>query len=141
MAGYTIAEALDRIYDAWNTGNVDQLDDVIAPDVQYHIQTFPDMDLAGLKPFILALRTSSPDFKVWENERIAEGNEVCSRWTCTASFTAENPNLPGVPPTGKSQTSWGFASYRFEGGKLAEVWHAWDGLGWFTQQGIIPAMG
>ena len=141
MAGRPIAEALDKIYEAWNTGNVNLLDGVCTPNLEYHIQGFPDMDLAGLKSFILALRTSSPDFKVWEDERITEGDRICSRWTCAATFTAENASLPGIPPTGKSQTTWGFATYRCEGGTLVEVWHAWDGLGWFTQVGIIPPMG
>lgn len=140
MTARTSGETVDKILEAWNTGDVDSLDEVVAPDVQYHLQGFPDMDLAGLKPFILALRASSPDFKAWEDERITEGEAVYSRWTCSSTFTADNPNLPGVSPTGKGQTTWGSTNYRLEGGKVVEVWHAWDGLGWFTQVGVIPPM-
>lgn len=141
MAVGTIDEVMAKSYEVWNTGDLDLLDDVFAPDVAYHLASFPDMDLAGLKQFIAGTRISSPDFTVKMDERLSEGDVTCDRWTCSATFTAENPNLPGVKPTGKSQTTWGTLTIRWRDGKGVEVWHAWDSLGWFTQVGVIPPLG
>ncbi len=136
-----IREASRKSYVAWNTGDLDLLDEVFATDVKYHLASFPDMDLAGLKQTVAATRVAQPDFEVREDEYTREGDVTCSRWTCSATFTAENSLFPGVEPTGKGQTSWGVVVTHWRDGKGVEVWHAWDSLGWLTQQGIIPPMG
>ena len=56
-----VQEALRKSYVAWNTGNVDLLDEVFAADVAYHFASFPDMDLAGLKEVVAATRMGQPD--------------------------------------------------------------------------------
>lgn len=99
------------------------------------------MDLAGLKQVVEFTRMSQPDFEFREDEYMREGDLTCSRWSASATFTGENPLFPGLKPTGKGQTTWGVVITRWRDGKGVEVWHAWDSLGWFTQQGVIPPMG
>lgn len=141
MATLTTNEAVVRFYNAWNTGNVDLLDQVCAPDVVYHLAPLPDTDLAGLKQVVLATRTSDSDFTVSEDEQTTEGGTTCSRWTCSSTFTAANPLLPGVEPTGKGQTTSGAVIYHWKDGKAVEIWHFADMLGMFQQQGILPPLG
>lgn len=99
------------------------------------------MDLAGLKQFAIALRTGDPDFKVWEDERTTDGETTCSPWTCSSTFTATNPLLPGVEPTGKGQTTSGAVITHWKNGKAVEVWHFADNLGFLQQQGVLPPVG
>lgn len=140
MATLSTNEAVARFYDAWNTGNVDILDQAFAADVVYHFEPFPDMDLAGSKQFILALRTASPDFQAREDEQTTEGGTTCTRWTCSSTFTAVNPLVPGEP-TGKAQTTSGATIFHWKDGKAVEIWHFADWLGALQQQGVLPPMG
>jgi ketosteroid isomerase-like protein len=141
MATENTSETGARFYDAWNTGNVDLLDQVCAPDVLYHLPPMPDADLAGLKQMILATLMSDPDFKVWEDEQTTEGATTCSRWTCSSTFTGVNPLLPGVEPTGKQQTTSGATITHWKDGKAVEIWHFGDMLGMLQQQGVLPPLG
>jgi ketosteroid isomerase-like protein len=129
-----------KSYEAWNTGNVDLLDEVCAPNLVYHLPPFPDMDLAGLKEYVTGLRLGFPDFKVWEDEFIDGGETTVTRYTNTATFTGETPAMP-FPPTGASSTTTGAVVAAWRGGKMVEVWHFHDMLGDFQQLGIIPPMG
>jgi ketosteroid isomerase-like protein len=141
MATLSIAEAVAKFRDAWNTGNVDILDQVCAPDVVVHMPPFPDMDLGGLKQAILATRTSDSDFNIWEEEQFTEGETTCSRWTCSSTFTNVNPLMPGLEPTGKGQTTSGATIYNWEDGRAVEVWGFTDVLGMLQQQGVLPPLG
>jgi predicted ester cyclase len=129
-----------KVYEAWNTGNVDLFDEVYPPDVVYHVPPNPDMDLAGLKQYAAANLLGFPDFKVWEEEFIDGGETTVWRYTTTSTFTGETPVMP-VPPTGKSSTATGAVVARWRGGKIVEVWHFHDWLGELQQLGIIPPMG
>jgi predicted ester cyclase len=44
-------------------------------------------------------------------------------------------------PTGKEATMEGMGFYRFEDGKIVEMWRINDMLGWFQQLGVIAPLG
>jgi predicted ester cyclase len=80
-----------------------------------------------------------PDFETTVEMIVAENDLVMVYGP--ASGTNTGPFL-GKPPTGKKAHWTGIAIYRFnDEGKIDGRWQEFDGLGLFTQLGIIPPMG
>jgi predicted ester cyclase len=48
---------------------------------------------------------------------------------------------PNLKATGKTVTAVGMGLYRFEGGKVAEMWIVNDAFGFYQQLGAIPPLG
>lgn len=124
----------------WETGQVEVMDDIFAPNVNYHLPPFPDMNLESLKGFIAGFCKSFPDFQLTTEEEIIQGNVSIHRWSCRASYTGESSILPAAP-TGKSTTASGCHIFHWQDGKPVEVWHFGDWLGWLQGAGVIPPLG
>ena len=76
-----------------------------------------------------------PDYTMTVDDMIAEDDKVLvlstRRGTNTAVF------IEGIPPTGNYVEICRFALYRFEQGKIAEMWLMDDMFGQFQQLGYI----
>lgn len=57
-------EIVQKAYEGWNTGKVDLLDEIYAPELTYHFPPVAEMDLAGLKQYVAGVLLGIPDFKV-----------------------------------------------------------------------------
>jgi len=57
---------------------------------------------------------------------VADGDLVAARWTAGGTNTGP---WGGVAPTGRSCTFSGVNIFRFENGKVAEIWNHRDDLG------------
>lgn len=126
---------------AWNTGNLDLLDEVFAGNVVYHVPPFPDLiGLEAHKQFIASARITYPDFNFTIDEIIERDDESAIRWTWRGTFAGPSPSIP-VPPTNKSGVSLGAHIVHWKNGKVVETWHIGDWLGLLTQHGVIPPMG
>ena len=79
-----------------------------------------------------------PDYTMTVDEIVAEGDRVfvwsTRRGTDTGGF------VQGLPPTGKFVKITRFALYRFENGKIAEMWAMDDLLGQHQQLGYLPLL-
>jgi predicted ester cyclase len=73
--------------------------------------------------------------QVIEVELLEENGLVADRVVWTATHTGD---FMGIPATGKQIKVSEMHINRFEGGKLAERWGAWDQLGMMQQLGVIP---
>jgi ketosteroid isomerase-like protein len=133
-----VKEAVAKALVVWNTGDVDLLDDVYAPDVTYHQPPFPDLDLAGLKEDIIATRTAFPDLRLTEDSRFMRGDLTCGRHTIRGTFTGPSPRLGR--PNGRSFFVRSVTITRFEGDKAVEIWHFMDQLGTLQQLGLVSAL-
>lgn len=76
-----------------------------------------------------------PDVKATIEDLLADGDKVIERTTARATHKGE---FSGVPPTGKHVTWTEIHIYRFENGKIAELWSEIDFLGLLMQIGAIP---
>ena len=110
--------------------------ELCAPDYVLH-SPFGDMDLAGLRQLETAFWTAFPDCHATEDDMIAEGDKVVSRYTVRATHQGE---LMGIPATGKGVTYTGILISRFAGGKCVEDWEQADMLGLMQQLGALPQM-
>ncbi len=109
-----------RVYDAFGSGGVDLLDEIVAPD-------FRDRDpmpgqapgLAGLKQAVGLFRAAFPDGEVMVNELVAEGDKVAARVTLRGTQFGE---FFGAAPSGRLVRADGVESFRIADGKIVEGW-------------------
>jgi steroid delta-isomerase-like uncharacterized protein len=121
--------------EAFNSGNLDVIDELIDPDLVYHT---PDGDIRGLegaRQLVIAMRSDFPDFHVAVNDVIAEGDKVVVRFTDTGSYQGDDF---GVTATGKHVTWTGVDIFRIADGKIIEGWGVGDLLGLMRQLGVYP---
>jgi predicted ester cyclase len=109
-----------HLYEAFRTGSVDYLDEVVAPDFVDH-DPMPEQaqGLEGLKQAVATFRVAFPDGRIIPDELIAEGNTVVARVTLRGTQSGE---FFGVSPTGGEMTADGIETYVIKGGKIAEGW-------------------
>ena len=124
---------------AWTTGEVSLLDEVHHPDAVFHVFPFGDMDLEAQKQFIIAFSKAFPDFQVNRLEDLNEGNVSVHRWSCSGTFTGQSPMMP-IEPTGKKTSAHGTHIHHWKDGKIIEVFHYGDWLGWLIGCGVLPPL-
>jgi steroid delta-isomerase-like uncharacterized protein len=121
--------------EAVNQHNPDVLDDIAASDIIQHAGTFPDgVGVDHAKAVLGFLITGFPDVKHTIEDVIIKDDRVVIRWTATGTQTGE---FQGIAPTGKQVTWTGVNIYRFECGKIVEVWAELDGIGRLQQLGVM----
>jgi ketosteroid isomerase-like protein len=116
-------------FEIWSTGRLDQLDELVAPDVVHHDPYDPNASdgLAGLKRSIETNRSLFPDMTIEVNDQVAEADRVATRWVARMTH----------PEAGPIEMN-GITIERFEGGKVVESWRSMDFLGLLRKTGALP---
>ena len=129
-----------RLLDVWEQGNIDLIDELLAPDYVNHSPATPEQPTGpeGLKGVVSIFRSAIPDLKMVVEDMIAEGDKVVLRYTLEGTHEGE---LFGIPPTGKQLSVKGIAVERVSDGKIREHWRVTDELGMMQQLGVIPEPG
>jgi steroid delta-isomerase-like uncharacterized protein len=128
-----------RVYEAFNSGDLDGLDEIIGADAVDHDSQNPHRDVRGPEGSKLAIsmyRAAFPDLRITVEDQIAEGDKVVTRWSSTGTHDGD---LPGLPASGAKTAVTGISIDRFEGGKIVEAWNNWDTMGMMQQLGAVPA--
>src|SRR5438552_5739601 len=118
--------------EVWNAGNLDVVDELIAPDYVNHTDPGQPPGPEGVKPLVTQFRSAFPDVHNAIEDVVAEEDRVAVRVTIRGTHKGE---LFGIPPTGKHATITGMAFYRVANGQLAEHWVVRDHLGLLQQVG------
>ncbi len=125
----------DKYVEAWNTGNLDLLDEIIATEFVRHTSPASNTAAVGLdslKKVMTAFRVAYPDFNVVMDEEIYLENKAVARWTYEGTNTG-----PGrFPPTGGHVKSTGISLIHIENGKIVEEWAETDNLSSMLQLGF-----
>jgi steroid delta-isomerase-like uncharacterized protein len=127
-----LRRAWDEVY---GRGRLDSIEEFVLDDVIAH---GPDGDLRGVEEFkryLAAYLAAFPDTNVTVEDVIAEGDKVVSRYTVRGTHSGATEEYG--PPTGKQMAVEGITLYRFEGGKLAEMWDRYDNLAVMQQLGLM----
>lgn len=122
----------------WNSGKLETVNEVYAPNYVYHQQGTHASAIKGieaLKHFIQEFRHSFPDFKDTIEQQICEGNLVVTRFT---SHGTHKGQWMGVQPTNKKVSWTGIIIDRIENGKIVESWVNWDLQSALEQLGVSP---
>ncbi|MDB4955494.1 MAG: hypothetical protein JWO36_3063 [Myxococcales bacterium] len=125
-----------RFYDeVWNKGHLDVADEVFASDYVRHDAggpAAPGPD--GQKQIAAGIRKAFPDLVYTVDFMIAEGDLLAARWTIHGTQTGD---LMGTKATGKPITFSGINIFRFDHGKVSELWNHRDDLSMMVQLGMI----
>jgi steroid delta-isomerase-like uncharacterized protein len=134
-------ELVRRFYEeVWQKGNVDVADDVFAHDYLRHdlraTQAAPGPE--GQKQIARAFRAAFPDLRLEVEILIADGDYVAARWTARGTHTGR---WGDVDATGRFVTLSAVNLFRFESGRVAEIWNHRDDLGLQEQLGAAVFAG
>jgi steroid delta-isomerase-like uncharacterized protein len=127
-----------RFWGVWEEGNIDLVDELLAPDYINHTPASPDQPTGpeGVKGVVTMFRSAIPDLRVVVEDLIAEGDKVVVRYALEGTHDGE---LFGVPPTGQRLSIRSIAVERVSDGKIREHWRVTDGLDMMQQLGVISA--
>jgi steroid delta-isomerase-like uncharacterized protein len=118
-----------RFYDeAWDQGKLDVIDDVFAENyVRHDLRSTEALaGPEGMKGITTDFRAAFPDLRFEVEIMVAEDEFVTARWTASGTHLGA---WGVVEPTGRTATFSGVNIFRFQDGKVAEIWNHRDDLG------------
>jgi steroid delta-isomerase-like uncharacterized protein len=126
------------VEEVFNHGNLDDVDDIYAPDYVGHTAGSPEQTLGpeGVREFVELYRSAFPDLHTTIEDIVAEGDKVAYRWTAVGTHRGE---LLGVAPSNNRVELTGITIERIEGSKIVETYNNFDQLGMMRQIEAIPA--
>jgi steroid delta-isomerase-like uncharacterized protein len=129
-----------RFWGVWEEGNIDLVDELLAPDYVNRTPATPDQPTGpeGVKGVVGMFRSGMPDLRVVIEDMIADGDKVAVRYTLEGTHEGE---LFGVPPTGRRLSIKSIAIERVSDGKIREHWRVTDSLDMMQQLGVVPEPG
>lgn len=139
MAKEAQIEAQQKFGDAINSGNLEELRNLVSPHVKEH-DPAPNQGPGpqGYIDFFTMMRNAFPDMKVDVEHMVADEDSVAFAYTLTGTHQGD---FMGVIGTGKSIEVRGMQISRFEDGKLVERWGSTDELGILKQIGVDSLKG
>jgi steroid delta-isomerase-like uncharacterized protein len=128
-------EQVRRFYEeAWGQGKLDVIDELFAEEyVRHDLRPGdPPPGPRGMRQITSDFRAAFPDLRFELDLLIGDRDFVVGRWTAVGTNTGP---WDDVPPTGRAVTFSGVNIFRFEDGKVAEIWNHRDDLGLQEQLG------
>jgi steroid delta-isomerase-like uncharacterized protein len=139
MSADTKAIARRLLEEAFNSGNLDVVDELISPEFVNHDAARPEpaVGIEAAKASIRGYRDAFPDLRLTIEQQLAEGEYVTTRWTGRGTHQGD---LMGMSATGKQATVTGITIDRIVDGRFVESWTNWDTLGLLQQLGVVPSL-
>jgi steroid delta-isomerase-like uncharacterized protein len=139
MSAENKAIARRLLEEAFNSGNLDVVDELVAPEFVNHDAALPEptTGIEATKANITGYRNAFPDLRLTIEQQVAEGEFVTTRWSARGTHQGD---LMGMAATGKQATVTGITLDRIVEGRFVESWTNWDTLGLMQQLGVIPAL-
>ncbi len=109
--------------EVWNQRRTETVHELLRSDSVGHLAAG---DVVGPEPFLKVhaeLVQTLPDLRVHVEDTVAQGDQVVVRWLASGTHRGQGM---GCDPTGAQVQFRGMTWLRFEGGKMAEGWDAWD---------------
>lgn len=128
-----------RAYETMSTGNLDDLDEILAEDLIEHAPLPPGIPAGreGVKQLMATYREAFPDLRMTIEKYIEQGDVGCAVLRVTGTNTGP---LLGQPPTGRPVDICMIDVVRVADGRAAEHWGASDDLGMFAQLGMSTSL-
>jgi steroid delta-isomerase-like uncharacterized protein len=120
-----------QYHEIWNTGQVEKLNEILAPDFVCHYLTDQEWKgIAGSKTEIVNWRALFPDWHEEVVDIIIEKDKVVTRYNSTGTHSG---TYEGIDSTGTKVMIAEISIYRIKDGKLAEQWCLMDDSALKTQ--------
>jgi len=130
-------EIVRRYQEAYNTNNLDLLDELLAPN--WTTNGWPEglpQTIESAKGFYQMMLQGFPDLQFITLNLVAEGDWVVQRTIARGTFKGE---LAGLSPNGKLCEAGGISMFRIADGRIVEHWAYADDGGFWGQAGAeIP---
>jgi predicted ester cyclase len=124
--------------EAYNKGNLEVLDELIAPNYLRHQPPMKKVEgVEAYKKFVADVRSAYTKFNIRLEEILVDGNKTVVRIMLTGKHTGKTPTLM-APPTGKEISMVGCVVSTWENGKVVEEWVYNDYMGLTHQFGVVP---
>jgi predicted ester cyclase len=107
----------------------------LAPNYIGHNLLSGDLNREMRVQSVVATAPAIPDLNYIEEDMIAEGDKVVTRYTARFTHTG---TFMGIPPTGKQIVLRGVQINRIVDGKNVETWDFMDYMGLMKQLGAAP---
>jgi steroid delta-isomerase-like uncharacterized protein len=128
---------IDRIIEeAWNNGNLEVIDELVASDYELHVPNAPKefRGPEGFKEFVQMYRTAFPDLTLSVEDRVVEGDKIADRMVSRGTHEGE---LMSIEPTGKETEMMSMVIHHLEDGKVVADDGLLDNLGLLQQLGVV----
>ena len=138
MGTTEITQVLKRETEAWNAHDADRVAACYAADAVLYDVGLPDplRGRAAIRDSVAGYLAAFPDLHVDFGEPIVSGNRAAQEWKVTGTNDGE---LLGIPPTGKSATTYGCATAELgEDGLIHRGGNYWNVAGLMQQLGALP---
>lgn len=117
----------------WHAGNLNVVDELIAPNYVFHGPENEGHGPEFFKQFVAGERAALPDIHFAIDVMVGEGDYVAVQYIMTGTFLNK---MGDMEPTGKKLNSKGVVIYRFENGQQAEAWSYSNQFVTYRQLGI-----
>jgi steroid delta-isomerase-like uncharacterized protein len=121
--------------EVFGLGQLDSIDELVAPDFVSHTFGFTDDGRAKLRAATERIHASLSDVDFGVEDLVAEDDRVAVRLTSSATVVDE---FMGVPAAGKQYSIGEIHLFRVADGRIVEHWHQHDALGLMKQLGAMP---
>lgn len=138
MGTAEITQALKRETEAWNAHDADGVAACYAEDAALYDVGLPEpvRGRAAIRDSVSGYLTAFSDFHADVGEPIVSGNRSAQEWKVTGTNDGE---LMGIPPTGKSATTYGCGTAEFgEDGLIHRGGNYWNAAALMHQLGVLP---
>ena len=124
-----------RFVEALVKGNLDAMDEIMAPDFVNHTELLPGQEPGreGEKRAIAQVSAAISNVSVVVEDQVAVGEKVVSRFVVHA--THDRGELMGAAPSGRELTHLAMVIHRISGGKIAEEWSTGT-MGWILRDSV-----
>ena len=115
----------------FNQGDLDYVDDALAPDAVDHQEPEGTDFASHLKHVISTLRGAFPDLRFAADDLVCEGQTVACRSTMTGTHQGALHMGPmaGLPVNGAKVSVAHMHFFRYDDeGRMTDLWHVWNTL-------------
>jgi steroid delta-isomerase-like uncharacterized protein len=129
--------------EVWNHGNLDAVDELLAPGGVLHDPSMADvasLEAEAFKAHARAMRNAIPDIRFTVEYAMECDDHVAARVTVSGTHTGRGL---GIEPTGRAFKVTGMVMAQVRDGRFVEGWNHFDLLGLFGQLGVVvrPRLG
>jgi steroid delta-isomerase-like uncharacterized protein len=123
-----------RYAQMFNTGDLDEADELFAPDFILRHLDAPELDREGFKQFARPFVGGFSERRLAVEDLVTEGDQVVARMTFSGRHTGA---FFGVALTDREVRFTGIVWFRISEGKIVEHWGEFDALGLLQQLGVM----
>jgi ketosteroid isomerase-like protein len=133
-------DVVDRVWSAMESGNLDAVDQLVDPDIEFRMGPEGGRGTAFFRPFLQGYLAAFPDLRHEVIDSVESDDTIALELHVRGTHTGPLQTPEGeIAPTGR-EVLWESTDYvKVRDGRIRS-WHVYtDSLAFMTQLGLIPA--